>query len=84
MPIKMNPMEWCTRIEINPKILDGKPIFKGTRIPIYIILQMLRGGASFEKIIEEYPRLSVDDIRAALDYSVYLINQPDEEIIALN
>ena len=72
------------RIEINPKILGGKPVFKGTRIPIYIILQMFRGGASFEEIIQEYPRISVDDIKAALDYSVYAINQPDEEIIALN
>ena len=62
-------MEYFGRIEVNPKILGGKPVFKGTRIPVYIILQMLRGGATFEKIIEEYPRLSVDDIKAALDYT---------------
>jgi uncharacterized protein (DUF433 family) len=77
-------MEYFNRIEINQKILGGKPIFKGTRIPIYIILQMLQSGATFEEIIEEYPRLSIDDIKAALDYSIYLVNQPDEELILLS
>jgi len=77
-------MDLSGRIEVNPKVLGGKPIFKGTRIPVYVILQMLRGEATFEKIIEEYPRLSMEDIKAALDYSVYLINQPDKEIIAIN
>ena len=67
------------RIEINPKIMGGKPIKKGTRIPIYIILTMLRDGASFDKIIEAYPRLEKEDIKAVLDYSIYLANF-DEEI----
>lgn len=81
MPDQGNKMEYFSRIETNPNMLGGKPVFKGTRIPIYLILQMLRGGATFEKIIEEYPRLSVDEIKAALDYSIYKINQTDEEII---
>lgn len=55
------------KISIDPKILSGKPVFKGTRIPISIVLRMLRDGASFQKIIEEYPRLTEDDIKAALD-----------------
>ncbi len=76
-------MEYFDRIEINPKILGGKPIFKGTRIPIYIILQMLRGGSTFEDIIHEYPKITEDDIKAALDYSVDVINQ-DEEIISFS
>ncbi|MCG3219393.1 MAG: DUF433 domain-containing protein, partial [Candidatus Heimdallarchaeota archaeon] len=50
-----------------------------TRIPIYIILTMLRDGASFDKIIEAYPRLEKEDIKAVLDYSIYLANF-DEEI----
>ena len=66
-------------IESNPEILGGKPIIKGTRIPIYIILTMLRGGASFEEIIDAYPRLETEDIKAVLDYSIYLANF-DEEI----
>ena len=71
------------RIEIDPKILGGKPVIKNTRIPIYIILQMLRDGATFEQIITEYPRLTEDDIRAVLDYSMYLVDHPDEEEILL-
>ena len=71
------------RIERNPKILGGKPVIKNTRIPIYIILQMIKDGATFEKIIEEYPKLTEEDIRAALEYSIYLLNHPDEEIIPI-
>ena len=75
--------QFLNRITINPKILGGKPIIKGTRIPIYIILQMLRDGATFEKILQEYPKLTKDDIQAVLDYSLYLINQENEELIPL-
>ncbi len=73
--------KYIDRITIDPKILSGKPVFKGTRIPISIVLKMLRDGASFQKILEEYPRLTEEDIKASLDYSVFIIDHPDEEII---
>ena len=69
------------RIIIDPKILFGKPVFKGTRIPISIVLKMLRNGATFQKILDEYPRLTEDDIKTALDYSVFIVDHPEEEII---
>ncbi len=69
------------RINIDPKILFGKPVFKGTRIPISIVLKMLRDGATFQNILNEYPRLTEDDIKAALDYSVFIVDHPEEEII---
>jgi len=72
---------YIDRITSDPKILSGKPVFKGTRIPISIVLKMLRDGASFQKILEEYPKLTEEDIKAALDYSVFIIDHPDEEII---
>ena len=71
------------RIVINPKILGGKPVIAGTRIPIYVILQMLRDGASFSEIIKGYPRLTIEDIQAVLDYSLYLVNNENEEEISL-
>jgi uncharacterized protein (DUF433 family) len=71
------------KISIDPKILSGKAVFKGTRIPISIVLRMLRDGASFQKIIEEYPRLTEDDIKAALDYTVFIVDHLEEEIINL-
>jgi len=72
---------YTDRIVVNPKILSGKPVFKGTRIPISIVLKMLRDGASFKKIMDEYPKLTEEDIKAALDFSVFIIEHPDEEII---
>lgn len=77
----MNPI--INSIEVNPKILGGKPVIRNTRIPIYIILQMLKDGASFEQIIKEYPKLTEEDIRATLEYSIHLINHPEDEIIPI-
>lgn len=71
------------RIEINPKILAGKPVIRGTRIPVYIILQMIRDGASFEEIIKGYPRLSQSDISAAIDYTLHLLHMDDTEEILM-
>lgn len=57
------------RIEINPKIMIGKPVIKGTRIPVYVILNLLAEGYDFEKIIKEYPDLTRQDILAVLEYA---------------
>ncbi|MCG3217606.1 MAG: DUF433 domain-containing protein [Candidatus Heimdallarchaeota archaeon] len=72
------------RIETNPKVMVGQPVIKDTRIPVYIILQMLKDGASFEKIKAEYPDLEDDDIRAVLEYSIYLVTHENEKIIQLD
>lgn len=57
------------RIEVNPKILAGKPVIKGTRISVELILRMLSQGISEEEILEEYPHLTKEDIKAALAYA---------------
>ncbi|NOX62358.1 MAG: DUF433 domain-containing protein [Chloroflexi bacterium] len=57
------------RIEINPNILLGKPVIAGTRIPVYLILNLLASGYSFERIIEAYPVLTEEDIIAALSFA---------------
>ena len=57
------------RIEVNPDILTGKPVIAGTRIPVYLILNLLASGYDAERIIEAYPRLTHEDIRAALSYA---------------
>ena len=54
------------RIQINPKVMIGKPVIKGTRIPVELILKMLSQGIATEEILEEYPHLTKEDIRAAL------------------
>ena len=58
-----------SRIEVNPEVLLGKPVIAGTRIPVYLILNLLASGYSYERIIEAYPGLSREDIVAALSYA---------------
>jgi uncharacterized protein (DUF433 family) len=67
------------RIEINPAIMDGKPVIRGTRVTVELVLRELGAGMSIEKIISEHPRLTPDDIRAAQAFAAdYLA---DEDII---
>ena len=54
-----------TRIEVNPEIMGGKPVIRGTRIPVELILRKLGAGMSVEAILADHPRLAFDDIRAA-------------------
>lgn len=58
-----------TRIEINPNIMMGKPVIKGTRITVECILDELSEGATFDDLLEAYPRLTHIDILAALRFA---------------
>ena len=60
------------RIEVNPDILTGKPVIAGTRIPVYLILNLLASGYDRDRMIESYPGLTLEDIRAALQYAEQL------------
>ncbi len=53
------------RIEINPQVMLGKPVIKGTRITVEIILKKLSQDISFDEILSDYPRLKREDIQAA-------------------
>lgn len=56
------------RIEINPKVMSGQPVIRGTRITVELILRKLRGGGSQKELLEAYPRLTQEDIKAAIRY----------------
>jgi uncharacterized protein (DUF433 family) len=56
-------------IVVDPSVLAGKPVIAGTRIPVYLILNLLANGYDFDRIIEAYPVLSRESIHAALRYS---------------
>jgi len=60
---------WQERIEVNPKILVGKPIVKGTRLGVDFILDLLAQGWTMDKIVKNYPQLKKEDIKAVLEYS---------------
>ena len=57
------------RIEINPAVMLGKPLIRGTRIPVEVILRKLGEGATEADLLEAYPRLVRADIQAALSYA---------------
>lgn len=57
------------RIEINPQVMQGKPVIRGTRVPVELILRKLAEGATIVDLLDAYPRLEADDIRASLDYA---------------
>jgi uncharacterized protein (DUF433 family) len=57
------------RIEINPKVMMGKPVIRGTRLTVELILRKLSEGASEADLIEAYPRLTQEDIQAAIRYA---------------
>jgi len=64
------------RIEINPDVMGGKPVIRGTRIPVEAILRKLGAGDSPEQILADHPRLTLDDIRAAQAFAAdYLADE---------
>ena len=66
------------RIEINPQIMGGKPVIRGTRIPVELVLRKLGAGMTAEAVLADHPRLAPEDICAAQAFAAdYLA---DEEV----
>lgn len=63
------------RIIIDPKIMVGKPVIKGTRITVELILRLLAQGQTVDKILENYPHLHKEDILAAIEYATELVEE---------
>jgi len=68
------------RIETHPKVLSGKPVIKGTRIPVSLVLNLLAQGYEVKDVLEAYPELTKADVRAAIAFGAKLA---DYEEIAL-
>ncbi len=62
-------IKYQNRITVDPAIMVGKPIIKGTRITVELILRLLAEGMTENEILENYPHLRTEDIRAALEYA---------------
>jgi uncharacterized protein (DUF433 family) len=59
-------MDWQDRINVDPKVLVGKPVIKGTRIAVEFLMELLAAGWTYEQILKSYPQLCREDIQAAL------------------
>jgi uncharacterized protein (DUF433 family) len=62
-------MKTSERIEIDPRVCNGKPVIRGTRIPVSVVLEQVAAGISWEELIAEYPELKHEDIQAALFFA---------------
>jgi uncharacterized protein (DUF433 family) len=75
----MEADEMHERIEMNPEVMGGKPVIKGTRVPVETVLRKLGAGMAADAIIGDHPRLTPDDIRAAQAFAAdYLA---DEDVV---
>ena len=66
-------MDWPERISLDPDVLCGKPVVKGTRISVELVLDLIASGWAEKEILEEYPRITAEDIRACVQYAKHLV-----------
>ena len=66
-------MTATNRIEVNPKVMLGKPAIRGTRIPVELVLRKLSEGAMEADLLDAFPRLTRQDIQAALAYAADIL-----------
>ena len=69
------------RIEINPEVMMGRPVIRGTRITVELILNKLAEGATESELLEDYPHLTPEDVRAAIAYGAASVAH--EEVVLL-
>ncbi len=73
----------CNRVELNPKICNGKPVIKGTRIPVSVILEEIAEGESWDTLLAGFPELKREDIQAALIYAGAFIDHTEVKAISV-
>jgi len=62
-------VDWHDRITVDPKVLVGKPVIKGTRIAVEFVMELLGRGWTVEQVLHEYDHLTAEDIQACLSYA---------------
>jgi uncharacterized protein (DUF433 family) len=70
-------MNWRKRIVVDPQIHHGKPCIKGTRVPVSVIVGSIAEGHTPERIIESWPQLTAEDIKAALKFAAEMVSHAD-------
>ena len=69
------------RIEINPKVMQGKPVIRGPRIPVELLLRKLAEGATEADLLDAYPRLAREDLQAAIGYAADVLAHEETFIL---
>jgi uncharacterized protein (DUF433 family) len=73
-----------TRIAIDATIHFGQPCIAGTRVPVYAVLELVQAGVPFDDIVRDYyPDLTVDDVKACVEYAVDLIKSEDVHVASV-
>lgn len=72
-----------SRIEMNPNVMMGKPVIRGTRIPVELILRKLGEGASEADLLDAYPRLTKTDIQAAIGYAADTVAHEETVLVGV-
>lgn len=77
-------MIFADRIERNPRVCNGMPVIRGTRIPVAVILEQLAEGETWDNLLTGYPELTREDIQAALFYAKSSLDHAEirEEVYA--
>ena len=70
-------MTLANRIEVSPQVMLGKPVIRGTRIPVELLLRKLSEGATEADLRDAYPRLTPEDIQAALAYAAAVVGHEE-------
>jgi uncharacterized protein (DUF433 family) len=65
----------------NPAIMNGKPCIKGTRIPVYIIFEMLADGQTYEQILKEYPQLTIEQLLGCCSFGASMSKYEEFELV---
>jgi uncharacterized protein (DUF433 family) len=65
----MNRQQLQERIVTDPAVLMGKPIIRGTRVPVYLIVGLIEAGQTPAQIVDDYPELTIEDVDAAVAYA---------------
>ena len=72
--------ELLDRITVDPDVLVGKPVVRGTRVPVYLIVELVANGMTTKEILKEYPRLKEEDVKAALLYASKLAQSKSQSL----
>lgn len=73
-------MDWRDQIEINPNIKGGKPVIRGTRVPVEVVVGALAGGASLEEVTTAYA-ITVEQVQACLAFAAEILRE--EQFLAV-